>query len=70
MPRIKWTEEEESILRNLVDRKVMLDMICKVLGRNENSIRAKALQLGMMIPTPQSKIDYELYRELMQPVEI
>lgn len=70
MPRVKWTEEEEKILHDLVLKDILPEMIGKVLGRTENSIRAKIKQLGLEVPTERNRIDYILLQQLLQPDEI
>jgi len=67
MARMKWTEEEEKILNDLTGKEILPDIMGRVLGRSENSIRSKLKQMGLEVPTTKANIDYELYKRLMEP---
>ena len=68
--RMLWTEEEENILKKLVEKNILPLTISQAMGRSQNAIRSKIGSLGLETPTPVAKVDYDLIKRLLEPEEI
>ena len=66
---LKWTEQEEDILRKMAQTKISYEDMTKVLkSRSSKAIEIHCYELGIQIEKHTCEIDFEAFKTLMKTV--
>lgn len=63
---MKWSSEEEKILREMAKAGAQIGDVMKVLNRTRNSIDSKASTLGMSLAGKAPQINMEAFTEFLK----
>ena len=65
-----WTQEELTMLKQMIDKGLLIDDIRKVFThRSQHAIRIKAKTLGYSMYQATPKPDFEQFKKLMKKLE-